>query len=162
MFMSVKGQNETAEERRAAHRRGADLNVRFRVISGDRGRKTKEVPGAVKNLSETGFCLATDLTMVDDLHILTGSSGISKNKLELKVQLPDQQEIHINGSACWYNLAEPHEAFRYNVGVQIETIPDPDLDLLRTFLRQERKEKLMKGFFNIKWLVRLFGGSIQA
>jgi len=155
--MSMNDQNETSEERRAVQRRGADLKVRFRVISGEGGRRTKEVPGAVKNLSETGFCLATDLTMVDDLHVLTGSSGISRNKLELKLQLPDIKEIQINGSACWYNLAEPQESYRYNVGVQIEMISEQDLDLLRKFLRQERKERLVKGFFNIKWLMRLFG-----
>ena len=157
--MQKNNQQKLDEERRDVHRRGADLKVSFAIVSLENGRKTKEVPGAVKNLSETGFCLTTDLTIIDDLHVLSSSSGVSKNQLDIKLVLPNDKEIRMDGYACWYNLAEAGSFYRYDVGVRIEKISEEDLSLLRTCLREERKMKLLKSLFGIKWLERLFGGS---
>jgi len=157
--VSSKEQTQALDERRETHRLGADFKAHFCIISGETGKKTKEIQGAVKNLSEAGFCLNTDLTMVDDLHIQAGSSGISKNTLAIRIQLPDQKEVRVSGLACWYDLSGPGDACQYSVGVQVTKISEEDLEILRKFLRQDRKDKVYKFFLQFKWLGRLFRGS---
>jgi hypothetical protein len=149
-------QKQVAKERREALRHGADLTARFCVVSGESGKKTKEVPATVTNLSEAGFCLATEFTVIDDLHVLSSSSGISKNSLEINFQLPGEKEIRIVGTACWYNLGIPGGTYRYDVGTQIDEISESDMTLLKTFIRQERKGTFFKTLFGMKWLERLF------
>jgi hypothetical protein len=157
--VSSKEQNQALDERRETHRLGADFKAHFCIISGETGRKTKEIRGSVKNLSEAGFCLNTDLTMVDDLHVQAGSSGVSKNALAIRIQLPDQEEVRVSGLACWYDLSGSGDPYQYRVGVQVTKIPGEDLETLRKFLRQARKEKAYKFFLQFKWLGRLFRGS---
>jgi len=158
MGTSVTGQNKVSEERRSASRLEANLKVSFCIICGRTGRRTKRIPVSVKNLSISGFCMATDMTMVEDLHVLAGSSGGADNTLEVRIQLPDQSEILIQGSACWYNLSEPGDFCRYNVGVKIRKISETDLALLKKFLRRNRKERFYKNIREIKWVQRLMRG----
>lgn len=156
--MSDTGQEKAMEERRERRRQGADLEVLFRIVSGETGRKTKEIPGTVKNLSETGFCLLTDLTVIEDLHVLASSSGIAKNRLELTITLSNQEKVRVDGVACWYNLSEAGAPYRYRVGVQIKAVSEGNLSLLRKFLARERKKRFLKGFPGTDWLARLFKG----
>jgi len=144
-------------ERREVPRRSTDLPARFRVVSGETGRKSKEVPAAFKNLSEAGLCLTTDLTRVDDLHIVAGGSGIVPNRLEISLLLPEGMEIRIRGTALWYNLATPAARHRYEVGVKIEEIAEHDLETLRAFLRRERRERWLDRP-GMRWLERILGG----
>lgn len=158
METSITGQNEVSEERRSASRLEANLKVSFRIICGRTGRKTRLIPVSIKNLSISGFCMATDMTMVEDLHVLASSSGGADNTLEVSIRLPDQSEILIQGSACWYNLSEPGDLCRYNVGVRIRKISETDLTLLKKFLRQNRKERFYKNILGMKWFKRILRG----
>ncbi len=157
--VSSRGQDQVLDERREASRLGTDFKVHFCIISGESGKRSKEIQGSVKNLSETGFCLNTELTMVDDLHVQAGSSGISKNTLAIRIHLPDQKEVRVSGSTCWYDLSGPGDSYQYNVGVQVTKISEEDLGVLRKFLRQNRKERLYRSLLQFKWLGRLFRGS---
>jgi hypothetical protein len=142
-----------AIERRESPRWGMDFPARFRVISGDSGRVSKEILGAVKNLSESGFCLATNFTIVEDLHVLASSSGVSENILEIRITFPDDKELALKGLACWYDLNEAGGPYRYNVGIRITEISPDNRTDLRTYLRNERKAKMKS--FGRKWLGRL-------
>ena len=144
-------------ERREAPRRSTDLPARFRVICGETGRRSKEVPAAFKNLSQGGLCLTTDLTRVDGLHIVAGGGGIVPNRLEIRLELPHGVEIRVVGRALWYDLAAPDAGHRYEVGIKIQEIGEHDLAALRAFLRRERRERWL-GRSGVRWLERILGG----
>ncbi|MEK6777419.1 MAG: hypothetical protein AABY87_11160 [bacterium] len=158
METSSKDQNGVSKERRSVRRLEANLEVSFRIICGRTSRQTKSIPVSIKNLSVTGFCLATDMTMVEDLHVMAGSSGGADNTLEVRIRFPDQNEILIHGAACWYNLAESGALYRYKVGVRIKKISETDLALLKKFLRRNRKEMFYNSLLRIKWIERLLRG----
>ncbi len=148
-----KNHNRSTEDRRESPRRGGRFPARFRVISGETGRVTKEIPGAVKNLSASGFCLATNFTIVEELHVLSSSSGVTGNTLEVVISVPDRRNLKMLGNACWYDLTGKGDPYRYNVGIHITEISSEDLAALKTFLKEERKQRwksVGKG-----WLARL-------
>lgn len=148
-----KDHHPIAVERRESPRRGAEFAARFRVISGETGRVSKEIPGTVKNLSESGFCLATNFTIVEELHVLASSSGVTGNTLDLQISLPDHSNLKMLGAACWYDLAGEDDPCRYNVGIRITEISPDNLTALKTFLRLERKARWKS--FGSRWLSRL-------
>ncbi len=148
-----KNNHRATVERRESPRWGAEFPARFRVISGETGRVTKEIPGAVKNLSDSGFCLATNFTIVEELHVLASSSGVTGNTLDLQITIPGRNNLKMLGTACWYDLTDEGDPYRYNVGIRITEISSEDLASLRTFLKQERKAR-WKSFGN-RWLLRL-------
>jgi hypothetical protein len=135
---------ESSQERREKNRFCADLEAHFCIVSGEEGRKSKEIRAGVKNLSESGFCLATNLTMIDDLHVLASSSGTSGNTLQIRIPLPDKHEIELLGIACWYNLADADDSYRYHVGVKILRISKEDLLAMEKFVRVGFAERLKR------------------
>ncbi len=142
------------KERRAVPRSTAGLKAFYRVVSGDTERKTKEVPALVTNLSETGFCLNTNFTVVEDLHVLTSSWGLSGNTLEVRLPFPDRPEIRMSGTACWYNVATPADTYSYIIGVSVTKMSQRDYQALQEYLRSHRpKGRSMRG---TRWLDRLF------
>jgi len=132
---------ERPKDRRESPRRGTEFSARFRVISGETGRTTKEVPAVVKNLSISGFCLATDFTVVEELHVLSSSSGVTGNSLEFTISVPERRDLKMLGTARWYDLTDEDDSYRYNVGVHITEIPSADLAILKIFLKEERKKR---------------------
>ncbi len=153
MVRHKKDNNSNTVERRESPRWGAEFPARFRVISGETGRITKEILGAVKNLSESGFCLATNFTIVEDLHVLSSSSGVTGNALNLRISLPESNDLKILGTACWYDLTGDGDPYRYNVGIRITEISPEHLASLKTFLRQERKARWKS--FGARWISRI-------
>ncbi len=142
------------KERRAVPRTSAGLKAFFRVVSGDTERQTKEVPAIVANLSETGFCLNTNFTVVEDLHVLTSSWGLSGNTLQIRIPFPDKAEIRMSGTACWYNVATPEDSYGYVIGVSVTKMSKRDYEALREFLGNGRpKSRSIRG---TGWLDRLF------
>ncbi|NOY53938.1 MAG: PilZ domain-containing protein [Deltaproteobacteria bacterium] len=140
------------EDRRETPRRDTEFPARFRVISGETGRVSKEIPGAVKNLSESGFCLATNFTIVEELHVLSSSSGVTGNILELTISVPGHNNLRMSGTACWYDLTDKDDPYRYNVGIHITEISSADLTSLKRFLKEERKARWKS--FGKNWLSR--------
>lgn len=144
------------QERREAPRVGADLGAYFRIVSGDGGKKSKEVSVSVENLSEAGCCLVTDLIMVDDLHILSSSMGTAGNTLEIRIPLTGDREVRILGATSWYNTADARSRHRYKVGVKTTHISEKDRLTMRQYLPRSFREKVK--VLGARWMGRLRGG----
>jgi len=141
-------------ERRVETRFGIELQARFSIVSGEMEKKSRAVPGIVQNLSEKGFCLSTDFTIVDNLHVLVSKSGVAGNTLEIRIFLPDGKEILILGTACWYNLSNRKGTYRYDMGIRIDRLSEEDQLNLRQFLQKARRNRFhLPG---IRWFERLF------
>lgn len=148
---------EVVEEKRKAPRVhvGAELSAYFRVVSGDGNKKSKEVSASVENLSEIGCCLATDLIMVDALHVLSSSTGTAGNTLAIRIPLTAEREVRILGVTSWYDTADAQSRQRYKVGVKVTHISEDDLQTMRQCLRLSFREKLK--VLGAKWIGRLRG-----
>jgi len=149
------GTTKVLQERREVPRVGADLGAYFRVVSGDGGEKSKEVSASVENLSEAGCCLATDLIMVNDLHILSSSMGTAGNSLEIRIPLTGEREVRILGATSWYNKADARSRHRYKVGVKTTHISEEDRLTMRQVLPRSFREKLKA--LGARWMGRLRG-----
>ncbi|MDX1763582.1 MAG: PilZ domain-containing protein [bacterium] len=146
---------EAKKERREASRVGTDLVAYFRVVSGEGGKKSKEVSASLENLSKAGCRLATNLIMVDGLHILSSSTGTAGNALEIRIPLKGERNVQIQGTTLWYNTADARSSHRYKVGVQVTQISEEDLVAMRNYLGLSFRDKLKN--LGARWMNRLRG-----
>jgi len=142
-------------EKRRFLRLDAPLQVTLTILSEDR------VPGGAKpisvksrNISEQGICIETRQIEIDGVHMLSGSPGAQKNRLDLAIDLYDiEKTIKIIGEVCWYDLSPESEKFMFQVGIVFLDINSQDKDLLKNFLKnhQPRRDSFLRRFFSMLW-----------
>lgn len=120
----------------------ASLSVKFKIISGENPSETSsESEGIVQNMSLDGFCLEAGSVQIGYFHISHDSSMMAKNKLRMKLQLPQEDKskpsdtIHVLGQAVWYDQNDINPQYPYHVGVKILEISSEDKSKLKTLLK---------------------------
>jgi len=140
-------------EKRRFLRLEAPLQVRLTIISEEQvpgGPRTIEVKS--RNLSEQGICIETRQIEVDGVHMLSGSPGAQKNRLDMAIELYDiEKTIQVTGEVCWYDLLPESENFMFQVGIVFLDIKPQDKDQLKNFLKkhQPRRNGFLRRLFNI-------------
>ena len=140
-------------EKRRFLRIEVPLQVTITILSEDR------VPGGPKplsvksrNISEQGICIETRQIEIDGVHMLSGSPGAQKNRLDLAIDLYDiEKTIKVIGEVCWYDLSPESEDFMFQMGIVFLEINAQDKKLLKNFLKnhQPPRESFLRRFFNI-------------
>ena len=133
-------------EKRRFLRLELPLTVTLTIISEDR------VPGGPKplmvksrDISEQGICIESRQIEIDGVHMLSGSPGAQKNRLDLAIEFYDiEKTIKVVGEVCWYDLSPESEKFMFQVGIVFLDINAQDKDLLKNFLRDHQPPR--KGF----------------
>lgn len=120
------------------------LNVKFKIISGENSTKTSSlVKGISKDISPYGIGLETGLVQIDRLHISHDSSMMSKNKLDIELDISSMNEendnkslnvIHFIGEVAWYDKKDFEDQYPFQIGVRILEISQEDKDKLETLV----------------------------
>ncbi len=128
--------------KRKFKRINSSLNAKFKIISGKNPKNTSSIINSIaKNISLNGLCLETSLVQSDGLHISHDSSMMTKNKLDIEIELPNKNDkgenldvIHILGRVTWYDKKTNYQHFPFEVGIDILEISDEDFLKLKTFI----------------------------
>ncbi len=115
---------------------------KFKIISGKNPKNTSSIINSIaKNISLNGLCLETSLVQSDGLHISHDSSMMTKNKLDIEIELPNKNDtgenldvIHVLGRVIWYDKKTNYQHFPFEVGIDILEISDEDFLKLKTFI----------------------------
>jgi len=105
-----------------------------------------------RNISEEGICIETRQVEIDGVHMLSGSPGAQKNRLDLELELyGTEKTLKIIGEVCWYDLAPESENFMFQVGIVFLNFDAEKKSLLKSFLKNQRplKRGFLRRFFNI-------------
>ena len=128
-------------DKRKFKRLKVSLKVKFKIISGENPLETSsESKGIVQNISKDGFCLEAGFVQIGRFHISHDSSMMAKNKLRMKLQLPQADKnkssdaIHVLGEAVWYDQKDLNPQYPYHIGVRILEISGEDKSKLETLL----------------------------
>jgi hypothetical protein len=133
-------------EKRRFLRLEIPLQVTLTILSEDL------VPGGARpirvksrNISGQGICIETRQIEIDGVHMLSGSPGAQKNRLDLTIELYDiEKTIQVTGEVCWYDLSPESENFMFQVGIVFLDMNSQDKDLLKSFLKNHQPPR--KGF----------------
>jgi len=140
-------------EKRRFLRLELPLQVTLTIIS-DEPAATGPKPIRVKsrNISEQGICIETRHVEIDGVHMLSGSPGAQRNRLDLAIDLYGiEKTIQVTGEVCWYDLSPESDNFMFQVGIVFLDISREDKDLLKNFLKnnQPRRDSFLRRFFSI-------------
>ena len=129
------------------------LQVKVTIITEDKvpGGQTSIIVKS-RNISEEGICIETRQVEIDGVHMLSGSPGAQKNRLDLELDLyGTEKTLKIIGEVCWYDLAPESENFMFQVGIVFLNIDAEKKSQLKSFLKNQRPRKggFLRRFFNI-------------
>jgi hypothetical protein len=111
----------------------------------------KSFTATSKNISLEGICLETRQVEVDGVHILTGSPGSVKNRLDMEIELyPSEKPFKVLGEVCWYDLAKETEEFIFEVGIVFIKMDAAAKEILKQFISSKTagRKGFLKSFFN--------------
>jgi hypothetical protein len=141
-------------EKRKFLRLEAPLQVTLTIIAEDRvpGGVSRPISVKSRNISEQGVCIETRQIEIDGVHMLSGSPGAQKNRLDMAIELYGiEKTIQVIGEVCWYDLLPESENFMFQVGIVFLDMDSQDKDLLKSFLKthQPRKKSFLRRIFSI-------------
>ena len=116
------------------------IKTKFRIIAGENPTETStESRGIINNISLNGLCLEAGLVQIGGFHISHDSSMTKKNRLRLKLQLPQKESkssdtINVLGEVVWYDKTDLNSQHPYRIGVQILEISKEDKSKLETLI----------------------------
>ncbi len=129
-------------DKRKFKRLKASLNVKFKIISGENPSETSpESKGIVRNISREGLCLEAGLVQIGRFHISHDSSMLEKNRLGIKLQLPQKNKtkssdtMHVLGEVIWYDKNDLNAQYPYYIGVRILKISEDDKSKLEILMK---------------------------
>ncbi len=109
-------------DRRQFKRLKTSIKVKFKIISGENPLDTStESKGTVNNISLDSLCLEAGLVQIGRFHISHDSSMMKKNRLEIKLQLPPEEEskssdtINVLGEVSWYDKTDLNPQYPYHI-----------------------------------------------
>lgn len=129
-------------DRRQFKRLKTPIKAKFKIVSGEDPLETStESMGIVNNISLNGFCLEAGSVQIGRFHISHDSSMMKKNQIEIKLQLPQEEEskssdtINIIGEVSWYDKADLNPQYPYHIGVQILEISSENKSKLENLIK---------------------------
>ena len=139
-------------EKRKFYRLDCAVQVRVTIlVEEEQLSSPKSFTAKSKNISLEGICLETRQVEVEGVHILTGSPGSLKNRLEMEIDLyPDEKPFKVFGEVCWYDLSKETEEFMFEVGIVFIKMDSAAKDTLRKFINSQasRGKGFLKSIFN--------------
>jgi hypothetical protein len=134
-------------EKRKFLRLELPLPVTLIIISDDQvAGGPKPIRVKSRNISEQGMCIETRQIEIDGVHMLSGSPGAQKNRLDLAIELYGiEKTIKVIGEVCWYDLSPESEKFMFQVGIVFLDISQEDKALLKNFIKNNQPPR--DGFF---------------
>ena len=139
-------------EKRRFQRLDCAVQVRVTILveEADLG-SPKSFIAKSNNISLEGMCLETRQVEVDGVHILTGSPGSLKNRLDMEIDLyPSEKTFNILGEVCWYDLSKETEEFMFEVGIVFINMDAAARQTLKKFISSQKVhgKGFLKSIFN--------------
>ena len=139
-------------EKRKFRRLDCPVEVRVTIVVEEEDLSSpKSLIASSKNISMEGICLETRQVEVDGVHILTGSPGSPKNRLDMEIDLyPPEKPFKVSGEVCWYDLAKDTEEFIFEVGIVFINMDAAAKETLKKFISTKAVggKGFLKSFFN--------------
>jgi hypothetical protein len=134
-------------EKRKFYRLDSAVQVRVTIPAEDEDLcSPKSFIAKSKNISLEGICLETRQVEIDGVHILTGSPGSLKNRLDMEIDLyPSEKTFKVKGEVCWYDLSKETEEFIFEVGIVFINMDAAAKETLKKFISSQKSRG--KGFF---------------
>ena len=123
-------------EKRRFLRLELPLQVTLTIISDEPAAGgPKPIRVKSRNISEQGICIETRKIEIDGVHMLSGSPGAQKNRIDMVIDLYGiEKTIQVTGEVCWYDLSPESENFMFQVGIVFLNIDAEKKALLKSFL----------------------------
>ena len=139
-------------EKRKFQRLDCAVQVRVTILVEEEDLSSpKSFIAKSNNISLEGMCLETRQVEVDGVHILTGSPGSLKNRLDMAIDLyPSEKPFNILGEVCWYDLSKETEEFMFEVGIVFINMDAAARQTLKKFISSQkaRGKGFLKSIFN--------------
>jgi hypothetical protein len=139
-------------EKRRFQRLDCAVQVRVTILVEEEDLSSpKSFIAKSNNISLEGMCLETRQVEVDGVHILTGSPGSLKNRLDMEIDLyPSEKPFNILGEVCWYDLSKETEEFMFEVGIVFINMDAAARQTLKKFISSQKVhgKGFLKSIFN--------------
>jgi hypothetical protein len=139
-------------EKRRFQRLDCAVQVRVTILVEEEDLSSpKSFIAKSNNISLEGMCLETRQVEVDGVHILTGSPGSLKNRLDMEIDLyPSEKPFNILGEVCWYDLSKETEEFMFEVGIVFINMDAAARQTLKKFISSQKvhSKGFLKSIFN--------------
>jgi hypothetical protein len=139
-------------EKRRFQRLDCAVQVRVTILVEEEDLSSpKSFIAKSNNISLEGMCLETRQVEVDGVHILTGSPGSLKNRLDMEIDLyHSEKPFNILGEVCWYDLSKETEEFMFEVGIVFINMDAAARQTLKKFISSQKAhgKGFLKSIFN--------------